>query len=322
MKETVDSHELQRELNIAKSMLILSNYAWLKEEADKLGIEIIPLKGIDLLRTLYADSLDRPVTDIDIYVKGEKEALKLCNHLCKEDYRPEFPFSLRPEVLSSKHKISLIACCRGKVNIDVHTAFVTKKFFINTIRDFNTDAYKRCNASGMEDKDKWLFLAQHAAFHNWSNPKWLRDLELLYHELPADGQIELANRAEKYGMRRVFLATMNLLNDVSKGDFTHDIKISKKENRFLRYIKKNRRPMKRTLNDRVITAYWEFLFISDKVDRIKMKKRLFWPDKGTLANIYRVKNERWLSVYYPLNCLITSVTSLIFGIDYVRRIMF
>lgn len=322
MKEIVATGEMLREQNIAKSLLVLNNYQWLKNKAEDLGINIIPIKGIDLLKTIYSDSLERPVCDIDIFIADEEKALQFCTFLCQDDYRPEFPFSLRREVLNSKHKISLIACCRGKVNVDIHTALVTKKFFSKTINGFNSDAANRCDINGMEIKDKWLFLAQHAAFHNWSNPKWIEDLHIIYKDFTQAERKQLKSMAEYYGLRRIYLATIEVLHDVITKEYHVTDCINRNDRNFLKYIRKNRRPFKRNISDRIITAYWEFNFITDKRQRQKMLLKLLWPEKGVLANIYRIKKASSLWFYYPLNLIISIVTGLIFRIDYNRRILF
>ena len=37
---------------LARTLLILNNYEWLKSEAAAIGIQIIPIKGIDLLQMI------------------------------------------------------------------------------------------------------------------------------------------------------------------------------------------------------------------------------------------------------------------------------
>lgn len=319
-KECVATREVNEIQNFVRGAMVLQNYNWLREKASEAGCRIIPLKGIDLLQTIYRDTYARPVRDIDIWVDGAESCRRLVEHLCQEDYRLEFPFSMTPENLRSKRKVSLISCSLGKVNVDIHIAFVTKKFFSHTIGTFNEDAARRCGESSMDPVDRWLFLAQHAAFHNFSDPKWTRDLTSLYDDFDSEALDMLESRAAEYGFRRVWLAA---LTSIGRSDRISGGRLRFGERCLLRFLSNSRKPFTRNIRDRILTAYWEFPFIARGKDRVRMTASLLFPDAGTLANIYRVNNRAMLALYYPLNILINSVMGsahvVLYGLRICRR---
>ena len=80
-----------------------------------------------------------------------------------------------------KQKMAFLARTPLETDVDVHTAFVSKKFFRHHCGSFNRHALRRCSPSGeaearMDRLDEWVFLAQHACFHRFEQEKWLMDL--------------------------------------------------------------------------------------------------------------------------------------------------
>ncbi len=304
---------------LARTLLVLNNYDWLKTIASKIGVEIIPLKGIDLLQNLYAETLERHLNDIDVLCKNERDCMKLINHLCQEDYRVEFSFAIQPEALASKRKVSLLSCCPIKLNIDIHTSFVTKKFFSRTIGTFNEDALERCENGYMDNLDRWLYLAQHATFHVFSDCKWVKDLELLYDRFSEKEKSELGKRINDYGFRRIVIATLYQIAKNKSGREYYEfnkLRLSSSERRFLTFIKYFDRPFSRNVLDRLVLAYWEFVFIQSKAMRQSAWLQLIFPSKGLLTNIYRIKKEANIVIYYPLNFVISVMSSAFFCVLY------
>ncbi len=314
------SEVMNQASELARTLLVLNNYEWLKSEAAAIGIQIIPIKGIDLLQNLYAERLDRHVNDIDILCKNDDECRSLVNQLCQEEYRIEFPFAMQPEALASKKKVSLLSCSTTKVNIDVHTAFVTKKFFSQTIGAFNSDALRRCKDGHMDDIDRWLFLAQHAAFHVFADSKWTKDLKLLYDGFSEEEKVSLMQRANEYGFRRVVIAGLYQTMKDAQDSMHHELRRlnpTSSERHFLSFVKHFDRPFSRTAFDRFVSAYLEFTFISSKSHRFKTWLHLLFPSKGLLTNIYRIKCATSIIIFYPLNLLISGLTSILFGLLYI-----
>ena len=312
--------EFLKEAELARTLLVIKNFEWLKTEASAVGAEIIPLKGVDLLQNLYSEKLDRHVSDIDILCRNEDECRKLVDRLCHEEYRVEFPFSMQPEALATKKKVSLLSCSTTKVNVDVHTAFVTKKFFSQTIGTFNGDALRRCKDGHMDDIDRWLFLAQHAAFHVFADSKWTKDLKLLYDGFSEEEKVSLMQRANEYGFRRVVIAGLYQTMKDAQDSMHHELRRlnpTSSERHFLSFVKHFDRPFSRTAFDRFVSAYLEFTFISSKSHRFKTWLHLLFPSKGLLTNIYRIKRTTSIIFFYPLNLLISGLTSILFGLLYM-----
>ena len=320
--EKILTHELQQIDGVARALLVLDNFEWIKQQAAAVGVNIIPLKGIDLLQTVYSEKLDRPVRDIDMLCRSEEDCRRLVERLCQEDYRLAFQFSLRPEALAAKHKVALLSCNPNKVNIDIHIVFVTKKFFSQTIGTFNADAIQRCVEDRMEATDRWLFLAQHAAFHAFSDGKWLRDLYLLLDSFTPEQQATLRDKACTYNFRRVTLAAINRIfwhDEERRKEQLSAFDLSRSEKRFLRFFNSFRRPFDRRPFDRLITSYWEFTFIDRRSDRFRMWLQLMFPSPGVLTNIYRIRKPIARLFYYPLNFFVSGFTSVLFGITYLLK---
>ena len=314
------SEDMDLASELARTLLILNNYEWLKSEAATIGIQIIPIKGIDLLQNLYAERLDRHVNDIDILCRNDEECKRLVNQLCQEEYRVEFPYAMQPEALASKKKVSLLSCSTTKVNVDVHTAFVTKKFFSQTIGAFNSDALRRCKDGHMDDIDRWLFLAQHAAFHIFADSKWTKDLKLLYDRFSEEEKVSLLQRANEYGFRRVVITGLYQTKKDTPDSMHHELRRlnpTSSECRFLSFIKHFDRSFSRRAFDRFVSVYWEFTFISSKCHRLTTWLHLLFPSKGLLTNIYRIKSTKSIIFFYPLNLLISGLTSILFGLLYM-----
>jgi len=313
------SNAQQQEFDLARTLLILNNYEWIQQEAAAVGVEIIPIKGIDLLQTLYAERLDRPVRDIDLLCRNEEDCRRLAERLCQEEYRLEFPFSLRHEALSVKRKVSLLSCSTTKVNVDLHTAFVTKKFFSQTIGSFNEDAIQRCQDGRMEAIDRWLFLAQHAAFHTFGDGKWIRDLRLLYDAFTPEQLTALHNQTVRYGFRRVVAGALYHIyqDEPERRQAIMDrLSLTGSERRFLRFIQRFDHPIANKTFAQLINSFWEFIFIAKRTDRIRMWLQLMFPSRGMLTNIYRIRNSSSVWFYYPVNFLVAGFTSLLFWTTY------
>ena len=309
--ERIATSEL-RQADLARTLLILSNYEWIQQQAEAVGVSIVPLKGIDLLQTVYSERLDRPVRDIDLLCHTEDDCRRLAEQLCLTDeYRLEFPFSLRPEALAAKHKVSLLSCSTTKVNVDIHTAFVTKKFFAQTIGTFNADALQRCHDGHMESTDRWLFLAQHAAFHLYADPKWVHDLQVLYEAFTPEQRNVLTGKALRYGFQRILTATQYHIAQHSSSPTP--------QSSFLRFIAHFNRPFSRRPFDRLVASYWEFVFIDRSSQRWRMWLQLMFPSHGMLTNIYRIRRPMALLLFYPLNILVAGLTSLLFWTIYLFK---
>lgn len=304
-----------KEYDIARTLMILRNYEWLKVEANAVGVRIIPLKGIDLLQNLYSNNLNRLVSDIDILCGSEDDCRLLVERLCREDYKVEFKFAMNHRALSTKKKVSLISTCTTKVNVDLHIAFITKKFFSETVGTFNSDALARCHDGFMDEIDRWLYLAQHAAFHIYADDKWIEDLKLLYNDFSVDKKVHLFAAANRYGFRRVVLAALYKMFSIDIKKLNHEMGIlvpSKGEEDFLSFIKHFKSPFTRSIYHRFISAFWEFIYIDKNSNRLKAILKLIFPSLGMITNIYRVKNSMTKYILYPFHLLLSVSSNILF----------
>ncbi len=141
--ELVENDSTGRSGNLARTLLVLDNFEWIKRQAESIGVTVISIKGIDVLTSIYSEQLDRDVRDIDLLTSSVDDCLKLVERLCDNGYEPEFDFAVRRDALLAKKKISLLSTLPCRVNVDIHFALVTKKFFSPTTSTFNVDAFVR-----------------------------------------------------------------------------------------------------------------------------------------------------------------------------------
>ncbi len=287
-------------------------------------IKVIPLKGIDLLETIYADTLDREVRDIDLLIPDPDNFLNASQRLIDHGYSPEFNFSLDADALKYKNKVSLKSPSPTLPDVDLHLQGVTKKFFASTTGSFNSDMVARASECStrkgvmrLDVTDKWLFLAQHLAFHMFNGLKWLKDLWLLQRDMTDDQITALAARTHTYGMTRIAAATYYHLQKhfarrepLRIPDMTMEAGI-----RFMKFIKANDRQFShRSKYDRFIAGFWELAFIDDPAKRNKAFRTLIFPPTGVMKNIYRSKNTLRAIMFYPLHVPVMAAGSAMFRI--------
>lgn len=285
-------------------------------------IRVIPLKGIDLLETVYADTLDREVRDIDLLIPDPDSFLKASLRLMDHGYRPEFIFALHNDALRYKNKVSLKSPSSGLPDVDLHLQGVTKKFFAATTGSFNRDMVARATECAtrkgvmrLEIADKWLFLAQHLAFHMFNGLKWLKDLWLLQRGMTDEQIRELANRAHAYGMTRITAAAYYHLNKhfgkreaLRLPDMTGEA-----GSQFMEFIRTNDRQFNhRSKHDRFIAGFWELAFIDDPAARDRAFRALIFPPPGVMKNIYRSKSAIMAALIYPVHVPFMAIGSALF----------
>lgn len=286
---------------------------------------IVPLKGIDLMRSLYSDTLDRELKDIDLLIIPTERAKDFIKILQQDGYRPEHSYSLDKAAINKKRKVSMLSISERLPNIDVHLALVTKKFFSPTINGFNQDAISRLNVvddvvSTLDDVDRWLYLAAHLSFHFLEGDKWYRDLALLMDHFDTEELSKLLIRTKQYNFERVVYAVCTRLQSKYPG-IACQIDIDrifphKSEKRFMRYIKYMTANPKRLGHGlRVARYYWELILISKKRQRKRACVKLMFPSLGNMQNIYRCHAMLAVLLYVP-NLLINMMGLLLFSVQY------
>ena len=270
---------------------------------------LVPLKGIDLLRTLYADTLDRELHDIDLLVYPAEKAMDFIALLQAEGYRPEFAHALDAAALQTKKKVSMLAPSENLPHVDVHIALVTKKFFSMTINGFNEDALTRLQpvdevVSELDKIDRWLFLASHLAFHFLTGDKWYRDLALLWDRMDEQEKAVLFERAKQYHFDRIVEAVLFRMQG------------GEPNSRFLRYVAYvTANPKRLEHGIRPARYYWEFFLIGDDTERRRAYRALLFPSLGNMQNIYRCHALVAVLLYLP-HVLLNSIGWLVLTIHY------
>ena len=270
---------------------------------------LVPLKGIDLLRTLYADTLDRELHDIDLLVYPAEKAMDFIALLQAEGYRPEFAHALDAAALQTKKKVSMLAPSENLPHVDVHIALVTKKFFSMTINSFNEDALTRLQpvdevVSELDKIDRWLFMASHLAFHFLTGDKWYRDLALLWDRMDEKEKAVLFERAKQYHFDRIVEAVLFRMQG------------GEPNSRFLRYVAYvTANPKRLEHGIRPARYYWEFILIGDETERRRAYRALLFPSLGNMQNIYRC-HALVAVLLYLSHVLLNSIGWLVLTIHY------
>lgn len=310
----IQTDDFQRQV---QALLCLKYFEHLCEEAEGRFI-IVPLKGIDLLRSLYADTLDRELRDIDLLIHPAEKALELVEMLQQEGYRPEFDFALDSAALVEKKKISMLPPSPKKPHADVHMALITKRFFSATIGTFNKDAMYRLIKQNevvyvLDDVDRWLFLAAHLAFHFLEGDKWYSDLDLLAKQFSEKQFQTLISRAKQYHFERIVAAVCDRLKYSPLTEMLPDSS-GKRFIRYIRFMKTHPNRLGHGLH--VARYYWEFLFISHDGQRSRAFLQLLFPSLGMMQNMYRCHAFTAIWMYLP-HVLMNMLGILLFNIQYM-----
>ena len=288
-------------------------------------LRIVPLKGIDLMRFLYSDTLDRELKDIDLLVTPAEQAMHFIETMQHDGYRTEFSFALDEAVLNKKKKVSMLSPSERLPNVDVHLTLITKKFFSSTINGFNPDAIARLKAvdevvSVLDNVDRWLYLATHLTFHFLDGDKWYRDLVLLMERFNEEDMSTLLDRTKQYHFERVVGAVCNRIQskypDIADSSITAQLLSDKSGKRFIHYIDFMASHPKRLGHGlRLARYYWEFIFISRKKQRRHALLSMIFPSLGNMQSIYRCHALFALLLYVP-HFLLNALGLLLFSAQY------
>ena len=286
---------------------------------------IVPLKGIDLMRFLYSDTLDRELNDIDLLVVNADREMDFIELMQSEGYRPEFSFALDEAALKKKRKVSMISSSQLMPNVDVHFVLITKKFFSFTINDFNRDAILRTKVvddviSELDNVDRWLYLAAHLTFHFLEGEKWYRDLALLIECFNEEEMLTFVKRTQQYNFERVVVAVCARMQskypDIASWINTSQLLPDRQGECFVRYIEfMAAHPRRLGRGLRLARYYWEFIFISRKSLRRKSFLCLIFSSLGNMQNIYRCHVPVAVLLYVP-HVLINALGILLFSLQY------
>jgi hypothetical protein len=164
--------------------------------------------------------------------------------------------------------------------------------------------YRDAGINLLNPVDEWLYLAQHYCFHLFAGQKWLKDLWLLQSRFSHKEIAELLDVAGKFHFKRIVTAVVNCLkNNYDNTGIKVPVMIEKKHFLFDRLFRKPNLTFAFKGNDRIIAAFWEFLFIDETGSRLKAFSRLLFPDFSMFYNIYNLHSRLLYFVTYPFHIL-------------------
>ena len=312
--EKISTHQAEKERNAARTLLVIEQYKNLKSIAE--GIcRLVPLKGVSLLHTIYSES-NRDVGDIDVLVYPPEQAEAFATCLEKAGYTRQFDYLYNSSALHGKQKIAFLARNPLETDVDVHTSFISKKFFRRHCGDFNRDALHRCRLSGpseafMDCIDEWIFLSQHACFHRFENTKWLKDLHLIFDHFNDEQRLLLAQRCEFYGFHRITLIACEELKLFSHKTYSLKLKQRGEDEKTLRTTRRLLHEPHGIVMKRIIEWLWEIYMIDSAKGRLSAYTRFIFPSSSEIRAIYRQSSSLvlpFLHLAHPIPALIALIS--------------
>lgn len=306
-----------------KNSLIINTFNQIYDDCNG-KIEIIPIKGVMLLLTLYKDDIGcRNVADIDFVVKRD-DLPNVMEILDKHGYKVDRHMYVKGDNLH-RRKFSFYHKNKGKCDLDVHTSLITKRFIRNTIGSFEADALsdlQTINVDGREihvlnDIYNWMYLAYHGVMHVFYKKKWLDDLFYLQKKFDNGGIKQLIDNVHKYHFERIYdFTVVRMVNNYDR----EDVKLPMLElngchlffDVFTRPLQ-TKKDVKKAVQ-KLMLAYLEFSMISQRKDRIREYFRLLFPDLNILQHTYKgINNKFLLTLMYPINLLVVLTTSMLYS---------
>ncbi len=154
----------QRTAQLQKNIIFLDEFAKLnKAFFGQTNTYLTPLKGISLLTEIYGKSLNRPMTDIDVYTKLPEAIFKKIFLELGYEYQQEtkWRFNQHKFLFRKQHKLFEITC-------EVHTELVTSP----APYSWQIDEYGK-----LAKDEEFLYLCYHwAEQHTCLKLFWLVDL--------------------------------------------------------------------------------------------------------------------------------------------------
>ena len=296
---------------------------------------ILPLKGISLTKTIYAqDPSRRQLSDIDFLVQPEN-LLRLHRILEEIGYKTTNKNMLRPEYQQVKRKVEYLHPNPLFPGLDVHSAFVVKKF-LSLHAGFELDAvFDRAKEVAtdagtclvLDPVDEWLYLAYHYALHHqFSGLKWLMDIYYSTWRLTAEDWGRLLQRSAAAGLDKIVLATLQALArtcpelpefcrqrpSCALGGMTRTWLHVALDIKTLLYRELNHG--RNRLQDKIGEYMWEFLFIDRPGHQLGAILRLLFPSHGLAMSILGIRNRGLYLLIFPLFPLLGLLLLVLFGL--------
>lgn len=330
----------QKQNQMLCSLRFSAMFEKIAERCQKEQIRVLPLKGTSLSFTLYRDDPGRrQISDIDFLVQ-EKDVECLIPILTKLGYVVKNPQMLTQGYLENKKKIEFLAKNPADPGLDVHTAFIVKKFLGAEVNIPLEELFARARMTNgtrtslevLDPIDEWLYLAYHFALHHrFAGLKWLDDLYCATQNLSDEAGNALRKKAEAAGLTTTVNAVLELLERVyglpkektwlrmgRPIDSTIEVWL---EDAFdpQKLMCRDLEHGQGTVLDRLSSFFWEFLFLDTPGQRRAALLRLIFIKRELLGTILGPRSQPAFLLVLPLWVACTSFLVLLFALETCRR---
>jgi hypothetical protein len=203
-------------INALRSALMTEELARLLERFSYAGIPALPLKGVALAESYYGDAAARVCSDIDVLVPRQAagQAFRL---LLTEGFAPydeEVEMSEIDLLLDSNIEYSFTSESQGFTFLhELHWDIAWRwqgngKVMDDLWAEAQRKSYRGAEAYTLSPEWELLYLAVHAARHQWQGLKWLVDI----HELCASSRIDwekASAKAQRLGLEPALRLTLS-----------------------------------------------------------------------------------------------------------------
>ena len=185
--------------NAFRNHLLADELARLLILLGEAGIRVVPLKGVALAQALYGDSAARVCADIDILVPPANVAQAI-DLILASGYRTESsdPYFSKLVLRHGRH-YDVVRESQGiSFLLEVHWILVqhsskNKEAVDDLWAEARPQSFSGAPAFSLSPEWQFLYLAIHAADHEWRSLKWLVDI----HEIASSGGVDWQRVAQK-----------------------------------------------------------------------------------------------------------------------------
>lgn len=187
--------------NAFRNQLLADELARLLRLLGEAGIPVVPLKGVALAQALYGDTAARVCADIDILIPPANLAQAIAL-IAASGYRTESsdPYFSKLVLRHGRH-YDVVRENQGiSFLLEVHWILVQHSSKNDeAVDDLWAEAHPQSflgvPAFSLSPEWEFLYLAIHAADHEWRSLKWLVDI----HEMASSGRVDWQRVAQKAG---------------------------------------------------------------------------------------------------------------------------
>jgi hypothetical protein len=199
--------------NALRNQLLAEELVRLLRLLGEAGIRVVPLKGVALAQSLYADTAARVCADIDILVPSANLAQAI-DLILASGYRTESsnPFFSKLVLRHGRH-YDVVREGRGiSFLLEVHWVLVQHSSKNDEAVDdlwaeARPQSFFGAPAFSLTPEWEFLYLSIHAADHEWQSLKWLVDI----HQLASSGLVDwqrTMKKAEQFEIDQVIRQTL------------------------------------------------------------------------------------------------------------------